>query len=89
MNAAKWALLRLSPAQVRAVAELDRFEAGHPGVRILRPHYHDEPWRADIRKDTAPGDDRAMILTGHQPADLLAKLNVIFPPGSEKMPGGG
>lgn len=73
------AVLRLMPEEAAAVPLLGSFENGHPGVRILAPHYPGEPWRADICEETVPGDDRGMILTSRLPRELLGKLRALFP----------
>ena len=80
MNAPMLSLLQLEPSEAAAVADLAKFAAGHPGVRIVTPHYQDEPWRADIGLGAVPGDDREMILTAYQPSELLGKLEDLFAP---------
>ena len=71
-------LLRLAPEEAGAARLLGRFALQHPGVRILIPHYPDEPWRASLDAGSVPGDDREMILTAHQPSELLGKLEELF-----------
>ena len=71
-------LLQLPGDEADAVLLLTRFAAGHPGVRIVTPHYCDEPWRADIGKESVPDDGREMILTADLPGELLGKLERLF-----------
>ncbi len=71
-------LLRLAPEEAGAARLLGRFSTGHPGVKILMPHYPDEPWRASLDAGSVPGDSREMILTAHRPSELLGKLEKLF-----------
>lgn len=84
MNGIIPASLRLEPDQAGAARQLARFAARHEGVSIVAPHYHEDPWRADIGEGSVPGGDATTqaILTARQPAGLLAKLEDLFgPPG--------
>jgi len=73
-------LLQLAPEEAGAVRLLSRLQVRHPGVRILTPHYADEPWRAEIREGAVPGEGgtTSAILTASQPAELLGKLEDLF-----------
>ena len=75
-------LLQLPPEEAEAVPLLAILAAAHNGVTILTPHYPDEPWRAEIREGTVPGESRhtsGMLIgdPGH-PAELLRKLEKLF-----------
>ena len=73
-------LLRLPPGEPEAVADLAAFQVAHPDVKILTPHYHDEPWRAEIREGSLPGETRttSAFLTARHPSELLRKLEKLF-----------
>ena len=70
--------LHLVPEEAGAARLLSRFALKHPGVRILTPHYPDEPWRGSVDANSVPDDSREMILTAHQPSVLLGKLEELF-----------
>ena len=72
------ALALMLPEEADAVRLLSRFARTHPGVTIVRPSFHCEPWRASVDAETVPGDDREMILTAHRPGELLRKLEDLF-----------
>lgn len=79
MNGPVLALLQLQPGETAAVPQLHDFAAAHPGVRIITPHYQDEPWRADIAAGTVPGDrGSARIVGAKWPTELLGKLQCLF-----------
>jgi hypothetical protein len=81
VNAHLLSMLQLEPEESDAVRLLATFAAGHPGVTIITPHHHDEPWRAEIREGMVPGEPRATsaILTARHPSELLVKLEKLFP----------
>lgn len=72
--------LRLAPDQADAAQRLERFAARHEGVSIIAPHYHEDPWRAEIAEGNVPGGDSTTqgFLADRQPAGLLAKLEDLF-----------
>ena len=76
-------LLQLVPGEVGAGAALTAFAAAHPGVRIVTPHYRDEPWRAEIREGRVPGESSrtSAFLAARQPDELLRKLEKMFAAG--------
>ena len=89
MNAPILALLQLQPAEEASVPLLHKFAAAHPGVSIVTPHYQDEPWRAEVREGTVPGESRttAAFPVAHTPSGLLAKLEALFgdpPPAADE-----
>lgn len=73
-------LLHLPPGESGAAMHLYEFAAAHPGVRIVTPHYSDEPWRADIATGTAPGDGprTSRVMGASWPSELLVKLEKLF-----------
>ena len=77
------ALLRLPPGEEAAALLLYEFEAAHPGVRLIVPHYRDEPWRADIATGKVPGEGPAtsQVIGADWPSELLAMLEEMFAPG--------
>ena len=90
MNANLLSMMQLEPEENAAVPMLAAFAARHPGVVIITPHHHDEPWRAEISEGMVPGEHRATsaILTSRQPSELLVKLEKLFPDGDvEDSPG--
>lgn len=90
MNGALLALLRLAPGETGAVPLLHQFAADHPGVRIVEPHWHDEPWRAEIAEGKLPGEGArtSRVVGADWPSGLLAKLHEVFPSGRQAPPGG-
>jgi hypothetical protein len=76
-------LLQLMPGESGTVAALSAFAASHPGVRIVTPHYRDEPWRAEVREGRVPGESShtAAFLAARQPDELLRKLEKMFASG--------
>ena len=80
MNGLRLALHQLQPAEAAAVPVLEQFAAEHAGVTIVTPHYHDEPWRAELREGAVPGEPRATsgVLVSRSPSGLLAKLEAEF-----------
>lgn len=81
MNAHLLSMMQLEPEESDAVLLLAAFAARHPGVAIITPHHHDEPWRAEIHEGMVPGEHRATsaILTSRRPSELLVKLEKLFP----------
>jgi hypothetical protein len=81
VNGPVLSLLQLQPCEAATVPLLHEFAATHPGVRIIVPHYRDEPWRADITAGAIPGEDaRTSCAVGADwPSGLLAKLRDLFP----------
>lgn len=74
------ARLELSAEETASLPLLRDFELGHPGVKIVWPHYADEPWRVVIDAGTVPGDGR-MMTGGHRcPSALLDELTTLFGP---------
>jgi hypothetical protein len=72
-------LPRLAPDEAGAVPLLTEFQREHPGVRIVRPHYADEPWRALIDEGSVPGDIRASgCFVSAAPRALLGRLEGLF-----------
>jgi len=75
-------LLQLNEKQAAAVPLLYQLAREHPGITVICPAHSDEPWRAIIDAGTVPGDGRAMsghTAPGEGPAELLAKLERLFP----------
>lgn len=90
MNAPILSLLQLMPGEAGAVARLNRFADSHPGVKIVTPHYRDEPWRADIATGKVPGEGPATsrVIGADWPSELLAMLEEMFAPSDpEDSPG--
>lgn len=84
MRALGWlvpsARLELSPEETATLPLLRDFEQDHPGVKIVWPHYADEPWRVVIDADTVPGDSRTMTGGHRYPSALLEELTALFSP---------
>jgi hypothetical protein len=78
MSAPMLPLLQLAPAELATVPLLHDFAAKHPGVRIITPHYHEEPWRADIAAGAVPGDGSARVVGADWPSGLLVMLHRAF-----------
>lgn len=76
------ALLHLPEDEENAAMLLYEFEAAHPGVRLITPHYRDEPWRADIAKGMVPGEGprTSQVIGADWPSELLAMLEKMFAP---------
>jgi len=75
-------LLLLDPDEAATVPLLHAFVAEHcPRVRIITPHFADEPWRAFFAEGTIPGEspDTSRVVGAHWPSELLAKLEDLFP----------
>ncbi|HTQ92767.1 MAG TPA: hypothetical protein VMK84_25060 [Streptosporangiaceae bacterium] len=82
VNGPVLSLLQLTPGEASAVPLLRQLAAEHPGVRIITPHYHDEPWRAEIREGggPSPGTAPSRMIGADWPSGLLAKLKELFGP---------
>ena len=78
MNGPVFPLLHLTPEEAGAARLLGRFARRRPGITIVRPSSHSEPWRASVDAGTVPGDCREMILTANLPSELLGKLDDLF-----------
>ena len=80
-----------TPGQTAALAAYSKaFEAAHPGVTVVTPHYRDEPWRASVAEGMIPGEGQGTsgAVRADWPSELLARLEEIFPPGPETQRGG-
>jgi hypothetical protein len=75
-------LLGLSPDETAAKDRLHQFAADHPGVTVITPHHHDEPWRADIAEGAIPGEGprTSKVIGAEWPSGLLGKLTALFAP---------
>ena len=73
-------LLLLPGDELAAIPLLFQFAAEHPGVTIITPDHHSEPWRAEISEGMVPGEHRATsgFLVERFPAELLRKLEKVF-----------
>lgn len=74
--------LQLPEDEEAAASLLYAFAAARPGVRIVTPHYRDEPWRADIAKGMVPGEGprTSRVIGADWPSGLLAMLEKMFAP---------
>ena len=76
------ALLQLVPGEAAAVPRLAEFAAAHDGVTIITPVRHDEPWRAELREGSVPGEGRHtsgfLVADPGRPAELLRRLEKVF-----------
>jgi hypothetical protein len=88
VNGPVLSLLQLSPGEATAAGLLTQFEADHPGVRIIVPHYQDEPWRAVITEGGVPGGGphTSSVIGAEWPTGLLGKLERLFG-GGQAEPG--
>ena len=77
-------LLQLAPGELATVPLLHHFAEQHPGVTIVTPHWHEEPWRADIAEGAIPGEspETSGMIGAAWPTGLLAKLEDLFGGGT-------
>jgi hypothetical protein len=84
VNGPRVSLRKLGPEEAAAETEADAlltvFQQEHDGVKILRPHWADEPWRAEVREGMVPGENCATsgFLVADWPSELLTKLEKLF-----------
>ena len=89
MNGPRVSLARLAPgpaaAEGHAAALLTAFAQDHEGVKIVRPHHPDEPWRAEVREGMVPGEGQTTsgFLVADWPSELLRELRKLFPADPE------
>ena len=63
-----------------AIERRERFEAAHPDVTIIGPATLTARWLAVVPMGCVPGDPERTMLSAWQLADLMDRLDQIWPP---------